>query len=429
VQVNEVMAVPLGINKLLFVRATVAAVALLMASFTLSARALDLPALTLDTALADALANNPELAAVGWNTAIAEGERLQAGLRPNPEVSWDTEDTRSEKGTNSFKITQPIELGGKRGARIEVAKGAQSAATLEQERQRNRVRADVIAAFYGALRAQQAVQLAQQSKDLAERGVTVVTAQVRAGKASPVAVTRAQVQRSAVLLELSRAQMTQTNAYQQLAVTMGNVRPTFAQVQGDAEPLANIPSAGLLLEGLADTAELRLAALTIEQSEAAFGLEKSQRVPDLKVSVGSQYDYESRERINLLGASMDIPLFNRNQGNVLAAARRADQARDLRNASEQRLRAETLQALGQWRTALAEVQSFDTSILPAAEEAVRSATRGFEMGKFNFLDVLDAQRTLIEARTQYIQALADATSGWVQIERIFGNTRALFRAP
>ncbi|MFZ3185641.1 MAG: TolC family protein [Pseudomonas sp.] len=396
-----------------------------LGSFAQSARAAERPILTIDSALTAAFSRNPDLAAVGWNSAIAQGERLQAGLMPNPEVSWDTEDTRSNTRTSSVKITQPIELGGKRGARIDVAEGAQDAAALELDRQRNALRGDVIEAFYGALRAQQRVQLAQQSLSLTERAVAVADGQIRAGKSSPVEATRAQVQLAEARLEMRRAEMEQVNVYQQLAVIMGDARPQFAKVQGDTKQLARLPTAAVLLGRLPATVELRLAALQIDQSEAALALEKTQRVPDLNVSVGSQYSAESRERVNLVGFSMAIPLFNRNQGNVLAAARRADQARDLRNANELRLRAEVLQALAQWRTALGEVQSFGTTILPAAESAVSSALRGFAMGKFNFLDVLDAQRTLIGARTQYIQAIAAATSAWVQIERTFGDTNEL----
>jgi cobalt-zinc-cadmium efflux system outer membrane protein len=182
-----------------------------------------------------------------------------------------------------------------------------------------------------------------------------------------------------------------------------------------------VPPPTRLLERLNETAELRLATLQIDQREASLGLEKAQRMPDLTVSVGSQYSETERERVNVVGLSMPIPLFNRNQGNVLAAARRADQARDLRNATELRLRTQIQTTLEQWQTANGEVKAFNQTILPAAQSAVDSATRGFEMGKFGFLDVLDAQRTLISARTQYIQAVAEATDARVRIERIFGD--------
>ncbi|MDH4870832.1 TolC family protein [Pseudomonas sp. BN515] len=372
-------------------------------------------------ALDAAYRNNPELAAIGWNIGIAEGERRQAGVIPNPELSWDAEDTRSDTRTTTVQISQPIELGGKRGARIEVAERGQDIAALELEQKRNGLRADTIVAFHGALRTQMRVELAEESLRLAERGLSVAEARIRAGKAAPVEALRADVQRSEMRLELGRAHAEREAAYQQLAMVMGEARPSFSRVQGELDALPTLPAATILLGRLDETAELRLAARQIGQQEASLALEKANRIPDLSISVGSQYSAEDRERVNLVGLSMPIPLFDRNQGNVLAAARRADQARDLRNATELRLRSETRQALEQWRSAAADIHAFEQSILPAAQRAVDSATRGFQMGKFAFLDVLDAQRTLIDSRGRYLQAVAEATDAWAALVRLYGD--------
>lgn len=326
-------------------------------------------------------------------------------------------------------INQPIELGGKRGARIDVASRAQDAAGIELERKRNVLRADVIQAFYNSSTAQQRLLLARQSLELAERGLRVAQGRIKSGKSSPVEGTRAEVQLSEVRLELRRAERDEASAYQQLAQVMGAPLPAFVSVGETGQSMPDVPKLSLLINRIGETAELRLAKLQIDQREASLSLEKAQRIPDLTVSVGSQYDERERERVNVVGLSMPIPLFNRNQGNVLAAARRTDQARDLRNASELRLRTEIQTTLDQWMTANTEVASFNQTILPAAQNAVDTATRGFEMGKFNFLDVLDAQRTLISARTQYIQAIAEATDAWVRIERIFGDVDQLYRTP
>ena len=385
--------------------------------------------LTLDEALQTAFARNPDLAAAQWEIGIAEGDRQQAGLIPNPEVSWEAEDTRRDSRTTTVMLSQPIELGGKRGARIDVASRAQDAAGIELQRKRNALRADVIQAFTSAQTAQQRLQLSRQSLQLAEHGLRVALGRIEAGKSSPVEGTRAQVQRSEVRLELSRAERDQANAYQQLAQVMGAPIPTSTTVQTATQSMPAVPPPTRLLERLNETAELRLATLQIDQREASLGLEKAQRIPDLTVSIGSQYSELERERVNVVGLSMPIPLFNRNQGNVLAAARRTDQARDLRNATELRLRSEIQTTLEQWQTANGEVQAFNQTILPAAQRAVDSATRGFEMGKFGFLDVLDAQRTLISARTQYLQAVAEATDARVRIERIFGDLGALAVSP
>ncbi|MDQ0665723.1 TolC family protein [Pseudomonas sp. W2I6] len=377
--------------------------------------------LTLESALQTAFANNPDMAAAQWEIDIAQGGRQQAGLIPNPVASWDAEDTRRNSRTTTVKLSQTLELGGKRGARIDVATRAQEAAALTLEQRRNGLRAEVIDGYYGALRAQERLDLAQRSLALAERGLVVANGRVTAGKTSPVEATRAQVQLSEIRLQFNRAQMGLSDAYRRLAASTGAASTDFQAVATQAQAAPALPSPTQLLGRLEQTAELRLAELQIVQGEAALGLEKALRIPDLDVSIGSQYDASVRERVNVVGVSMPIPLFNRNQGNVLAASRRADQARDLRNAAELRLRTETRQALDLWQTANTEVRSFNQQILPAAQSAVDSATRGFEMGKFNFLDVLDAQRTLIAARTQYLAATAQATEAWVRIERIYGD--------
>ena len=301
--------------------------------------------LTLDAALQTAFANNPDLAAAQWEIDIASGGRQQAGLIPNPVASWDAEDTRRDTRTTTLKLSQTLELGGKRGARIELATRGQDVAALTLEQRRNGLRAEVIDSYYGALRAQERLDLAQRSLALAERGLVIANGRVNAGKSSPVEATRAQVQLSEIRLELNRAQMGVSDAYRRLAASTGSAAPDFAAVATPSSVPATLPPAAQLLARLEQTAELRLAELQILQNEASVGLEKAQRIPDLDVSIGSQYDASVRERVNLVGVSMPIPLFNRNQGNVLAATRRADQARDLRNAAELRLRTETRQAL------------------------------------------------------------------------------------
>lgn len=382
-------------------------------------------ALTLADALEQAQRNNPELAAAGWALGIAEGERQQAALLPNPELSWEQEDTRSATRTTTVQITQPIELGGKRGARTTLAERGIDAAGLELERSRNALRAEVIQAFQGLLQAQVRVGLAEQSQALAGRGVVIAEGRVKAGKVSPIELTRAQVQRAEIALELRRALQEQARATTQLQRVLGADVAAPVALAGDAAALPGIPPGARLLGALAESAELRLAQMGIDQQDAAFELEKAQRIPDLSVSLGSQYSAEDRERVNVVGLSMPIPLFNRNQGNVLAAARRADQARDQRRAVEWRLRGEVREALEQWQAASAEVEAFSATILPAASSAVDSTSRGFEMGKLAFLDVLDAQRTLIQARSGYVQALASATEAWVRLERIYGDVTAL----
>jgi len=385
--------------------------------------------LSLPQAIATALEHNPDLAAARQEIGIADGARRQAGLIPNPELSYEVEDTRRNTSTSTVSISQALELGGKRGARIEVASIGQNLAQMTLERQLNALRAEVTEAFHAGLRAQAGVELAQQSLELTERGLRVVEGRVRAGKSSPVEATRAQVQLAEARLQLGRAETLKTTTWRQLAHVTGSSAGSFERLQSPSLSPGLPPDAEPLLARLEQTAELRQATAQIEQNDAALGSEKAQRIPNLTVSLGSQYDRAERERVNVVGLSVPLPLFDRNQGNVLAAARRADQSRDLRNAVELRLRSETRSALNQWATAMGEIEAYDRSILPAARQAVDTATRGFEMGKFGFIEVLDAQRTLITAREQYLASLASASAARAQVERVYGDLGSATATP
>lgn len=396
----------------------------------LSAAALDKPQdISLQEAIEAAFSRNPDLAAARWEIQISEGERQQAGLMPNPELSWEVEDTRRNTSTTTVMLSQALELGGKRGARIDVADRGQDAARIELERRGNELRADVVQAYFAAFRAQTGLDLAKQSQGLAQRGLEVADGRVRAGKSSPVEATRAQVQLAETDLQARRAQTLKINAYRELAKATGSAVISFDRLDGADLSKIVAPPSMKLLSALSQSAELRLAEAQIQRTEATLGSERAQRVPDLTVSVGSQYSREDREQVNVVGMSMPLPLFNRNQGNVLAASRRADQARDLRNAAELRLRTIVQSALDQWTTSSREVESYNRVILPAAQNAVDTATRGFEMGKFGYLEVLDAQRTLIDARTQYLESMATATDARVTVERIYGDLSRLSPNP
>ncbi|MCU1717369.1 TolC family protein [Pseudomonas sp. 5P_3.1_Bac2] len=381
--------------------------------------------LSLQQALAQALEHNPALRANDRELGMAQGERQQAGVIANPELSWSVEDTRSNSRITAVQVSQPIELGGKRGARVELAERGLDSAALQQEQARNNLRAQVVQAFHGALQAAMRLQLAEQTLTVSRRAVEVVEGQVQAGKISTLQAKRAQLQLDEVLIEQQRASSALLDAKRELQVSMGSAYDLQQlQLEGNVTSLPRLPLENDLLRRLPGATQMRLAEMQIQQQDASLAVQRSERIPNLTVSIGSQYSQVDRQRVNLLGLSMPLPLFDRNQGNVLAASYRADQARDLRNATEQRLRADVLQASSQWRVAQASIASFERQMLNNASAALDNTTRGFQLGKFGFIEVLDAQRSLIDIRTRYLQALADALDAWVRLARIYGDLSA-----
>ena len=122
-----------------------------------------------------------------------------------------------------------------------------------------------------------------------------------------------------------------------------------------------------------------------------------------------------------MGVSIPFPIFDRNQGNVLEAQRRADKARDELNVTEVRLSAEVTQNEERLKALLIEAQALQSEIMPGARSAYEAASKGFELGKFSFLEVLDAQRTFFQARSQYLRSLSDAHRTAADLERVLGS--------
>ncbi|MEN9395597.1 MAG: hypothetical protein RLZ81_127 [Pseudomonadota bacterium] len=385
------------------------------------------PALTLNEAIELALQFSPQLAANQHELASGEGAVLQAGARPNPEIQALIEDTRRESRTTTLQLAQPIELGGKRSARVAVAELGQAQASVDIQARRSQVRADVAEAFYNAAIAQERVRLAQTSADLAGRAADAVTKRVTAGKVSPVEETRVNVARAGVRVELLQAEGELRSSRQRLALLLGPAapraqtldwRPDTGAVQVQALPTTDTPVASQ------DVPALRLARLEVDRRQAMVDLERARRVPDLTLTLGAKRDETMGRNQTIIGIAMPLPVWDTNRGNLLQALKLHDKAEADLQAAQIRVETEWAQLNERLRSAQAEIQALRSEILPGAESAWQAAVTGFELGKFSFLETLDAQRTLLQARAQYLRALSDLYRTTSDIDRLLGSSAA-----
>lgn len=386
--------------------------------------------LTLQQALQAADERNPGLRAASRAIGIADGGRTQAGLLPNPELGLSTEGTDRRSRVETVEIAQTIELGGKRSARLAAADQERQLAVQALNARRAELRADVMAAYLDALGMQERVTLARSAIDVAGRATSAATRRVAAGKISPVEQTRSSVAEAIVNMELIQATADLSTARRKLAALMGTtvveqplVAPTFA--------FSAIPDATELEARLDAAPRLRQARVQVAREDAQVGVERALRTPDVRVSVGSQRDRERGGGTRtVLGLSVPLPLFNRNQGHLASALQRADQARDELDAERLRLLSAAVDARQRLEVAQIQLDSLSSDVLPAAQQAYEAAVTGFELGKFGFLDVLDTQRALIAARTRYLQVLSERYLAATDLERIVPmQGTAFFKEP
>jgi outer membrane protein, heavy metal efflux system len=383
--------------------------------------------LTLRQALTLALAGNPDLASFPWELRSGDARIQQAGLRPNPELTVDMENFLGSEPSRKFEtlettlsISQLVELGGKRAARIGLASSEKEVSSWDYEAKRADVAAEVARSFVEVLSAQERLALAEEMARLAKEVLNAVSARVTAGKISPVEETKASVASSISGIELERARLALVGARKRLAATWGTA-PTFSKAVGQLDRVPPIPPAEDLADRISRNPDVARWAAEMEQRKATLAQERANRIVDVTISGGVRRFREANDTTFLFGATIPLPLFNRNQGKILESQYRISKAESERAAAGNRV----LTALSDAYQALAagyvEATTLKAVVLPGAQSAFDAATEGFRQGKFGYLDVLDAQRTLFEAKGRYVEALGAYHKAVVDTERLIGG--------
>ncbi|MBA9859140.1 TolC family protein [Ralstonia insidiosa] len=376
---------------------------------------------TLQQAVERAMQTHPALAAAGYEIAASEGALDQASRLRNPEAVFITEDVRRNRATMTAQLNIPLELGGKRAARTRAAELGRDAVTQDAAVLRAELRADVTRTFFDLLIAQERLTLAQASDTLAAQAESAAARRVQAGKVSPVEQTKAGVARASAAIELRDAGAELLVAQRALSAFWGGAAAA-PEADGSAETLPVVPrEARQATTTLDNTPRAVRARLEIDRRQALANVERSKRVPDVTVNVGVKRDSSANNNMAVLGIAVPLPLFDRNQGNLLEAQRLADKAFEDYRALQLEQNATLAQDVARLDAARTAVQSLRQDVLPGAQRAYDAARIGFDAGKFNFLDVLDAQRTLFQARAQYLAALSRAHQAAAGIDRILGR--------
>ncbi|WP_447921091.1 TolC family protein [Achromobacter aegrifaciens] len=377
--------------------------------------------LTLERALSTALERNPGFAAAKNEAAASTGLLTQAGVLPNPSIDVSVDDTKSATRTTTAMLNMPVETGGKRAARVKAAGLSRDMARQGVDDTRASLRAAVIAAFFDVAVAQESVRVTRGTVDIAGDALRLAERRVAAGKAPPLEGSKAQVALANSRIEARVADAALLGARRKLGLLWGDAEPGFTSVGADLKALPERASIDELRSGLAASPRMQGGKLGVELGQAQLEVEKSKRYPDITLSAGVARDNEAGRNKAQLGVSIPLPIFDRNQGNVYAATMQAYQAQDLYRELESGLMGELLQAVTRFDLAVGSAREYRTAVLPGANQAYEAARKGFEAGKFGFLEVLDAQRTLSDGNIAYLTVLASVYQASADIDRILGR--------
>lgn len=379
--------------------------------------------LALEQAIDLALTRYPDLAVARREVEAAMGATQQAGVLPNPTLSMSIEDTRRATRTTAYQLSQLIELGGKRSSRVKAAQLQEDLNRAQLQARLAQVRASVRAAFWEVLAAQSRMDLSRQSEELAQAALDAAARRVLAGKVSPVEETRARSALSGVAMETSQARQALSAARGRLGALLGTPLEHLPPLAGGLGVPAPAPMPEELAKSIDNAPDTVQAMLEVQRREALVEVERSRAMPDVTVGVGTQRNNELGRHQTLLGVSVPLPVFDRNQGGLREAMARADQARDEAHGRRIRLTTDVQIAAGQLDSARAQALLAEAQLLPDAQRTHEAATQGLSLGKFGFLDVLDAQRTLFQARAQHLKAISDAQRAAAELDALLGQVK------
>ncbi len=383
--------------------------------------------LSLQEALSLALVKNPELKAFSWEMRASEAMKLQAGLLPNPEIEFeigefDSEGTGFDTAETAIILSQLVELGGKRHKRLAVAKLESGLIGWDYEAKRLDVFVETTQAFIDVLAAQKSVVLATEAVSLAAKVHAAVGERVKAGKVTPLEESRAGVELSMSKIGLERSKKELEASRTRLGAKWGNSKPSFTEVTGKFETvLDSIPSIRLFEGDLAQNPDIARWETEMDFREATIALEQSASIPDLVASAGVQQFEATGEDALTFGVAFTLPFFDRNQGGIQAARYRLSKADEERRSAKLKVQSDLADAYRDLTMFHLETMTLQKEILAAAQRTFEAASDGYQQGKFGYLEVLDAQRTMFEVREKYVESLSAYHKAVVTLERLIGR--------
>lgn len=370
------------------------------------------PALKLADLVQISMERNPALQQAALEIEAAQGRAVQAGLYPNPIVSATGEEIGDPNGAGGFitapLVSQEIITAGKLKLSRAVAMRGVDQAGLARVRERFTLLTTVRQGYFEVLAAQQRVQILGNLGKLAVQSLDASRRLMEAKQIAELDLLQFQVERDRLSVNLEAARRELAAAWLRLAANLGDPGLAYTGLDGNLEaPFPQYDPDRIRTLMLAEHPEVLSARVGINRAELELRRQKVQCVPNVTVAAGYMRDNVARADEWTFQVALPVPLFDRNQGNVQAAVAQLGQAGQEVSRVENALIARLATAYGDYTAARQRAERYRDGIRPVAQRSFQLSLEAFKGGQFDYLRVLQAQRTLAEADLEYNRALGD----------------------
>ena len=372
-----------------------------------------------------ALESNQELAAVRLEIEKARARLRQARLRPNPTLEFEHESGRlvGNGGDGQFTVgfSLPIEVYGRREARVSAAEIAIEASRAEVRNRERALVANILTSYAEALGALRELDATEKLLDLDLQTARFVQIRVNEGETPPLELNllQAEVERLRSRRQLAEGKLQASLTQLKLLSGMPFDDTLRLREQIDAAALPVLPQTkeAAVDVGLRSRPDVLLAQLEEQVATAGLRLVRAQSRPDLtaytRYSQGrSTFDapnqpFSQRDRSLTFGVAIGLPLFNKNQGAKAEAEIAIRQAQSRREYAEKVVRSEIFAAYQRHEAASRAVSTLQNAAIPRSTQNVETFRRVYEIGEIKITDLIAEQRRLLDATRDLTEALTE----------------------
>ncbi|MGA8150549.1 MAG: TolC family protein [Terriglobales bacterium] len=389
--------------------------------------------ITLDQAIDLALAHSPSIRAERTLILQSQAQEITANLRPNPTLAADTQfipffspqdfsgDNLNETQQFDLGIGYLFERGHKRQRRLQAARD-QTAVTRAQIVDAERTLGfSVGQQFVSVLLAESTLQFAQQDLQSFQQTVDIGEAQFKSGYIGEGDYLKIKLQLLQFQTDLSSARLAKAQALVGLREILGyNAVPAQFDVIGDLEyqPL-KLSLDDLQAKALRQRPDFHAAELGITAAQSQILLAKA----NAKVDVNGAYDFShvAGESTASIFVNFDLPIFNRNQGEIARTNYALTQAQELQQAASDTVLSDVANAYEAVRSNDEVVQLYTSGYLKQAQDSRDISEYAYKRGAASLLDFLDAERSYRSIQLAYRQALASYMTALEQLKATVGT--------
>ena len=385
----------------------------------------EVPTATLDELERMAMSISPNIREAAARITAARGRAVQVGLYPNPTVNTASPQMNgSESQYNGFLTQEFVTMG-----KLRLNRAAAMREVQQAELHFTRVRFDLLTAvrsgFYSTLVGQQRVQVLTELVEIANTSLVTAERLKRGGEASDLDVLFFRIERDRASMGLVNAQALLAAARRQLSAAMGIPEMEVPRVAAQVDaPLPDFQYLALRQGVVTVNALAQIAQVEVAKNRILLQRAVVEPYPNILAMGGYQYQVNFPPLSQgIFQFTMSVPLFNRNQGNIRAARAEIGAASAQVARVQNELSGQVALTLGNFLVAQQQVTYYERDILPRAAEILRISKQAYALGHFDFLRLLQSQRTLLESRVAYVNAQenrwmsAAELAGLLQIEQ------------